>query len=166
MPHRSKWVLGTNLYGMDWPNGGGPSNVATALEYGSVQALIARVGARPVYDPTADSWHFSYNEGGVPHEVWFSTAGTIGRRIQLAADRGLGIGFWRLGEESEAVWADGRLITSSIWPQVAALDRLSSKTDVAYIEPDYGGRSHGPSVVPQPDERPSPTWRTSSPVTG
>jgi spore germination protein YaaH len=117
MPHKSKWVLGTNLYGMDWPNGGGPGNVATAMEFGTMQALIARVGARPAYDSTADSWHFEYTENGVHHEVWFSTAATIGRRIQLAADRGLGIGFWRLGEEDEAVWADGRLITSSIWPQ-------------------------------------------------
>ena len=51
------------------------------------------------------------------HEVWFGTAATIGRRVQLAADRGLGIGFWRLGEEDEALWADGRLITSSLWPE-------------------------------------------------
>ncbi len=117
MPYRSKWILGTNLYGMDWPNGGGAGNVATALEYGSMQALIARVGARPIYDSTADSWHFAYDEAGVHHDVWFGTAATIGNRIKLAADRGLGVGFWRLGEEDEAVWNDGRLITSSLWPQ-------------------------------------------------
>ena len=76
MPNRSRFVLGTHLYGMDWPNGGGPANEATALEYADVQALIARYGAKPVLDPQADSWVFSYTDAaGVPHEVWYPGRG-------------------------------------------------------------------------------------------
>ena len=102
MPNRSRFVLGTHLYGMDWPNGGGPANEATALEYADVQALVARHGAQPVLDPAADAWVFTYMENGVHHEAWYPDAATIARRVRLARDRGLGIGFWRLGREDRA----------------------------------------------------------------
>jgi spore germination protein YaaH len=116
MPNRARFVLGTHLYGMDWPNGGGPSNPATALEYEDVRALMARHGARPVLDPAADAWVFTYEEAGVHHEVWYPDAATIGRRIRLARDRGLGIGFWRLGREDQAIWRDAQIAPNSVWP--------------------------------------------------
>ena len=47
MPNKQRFVLGTHMYGMDWPNGGGLANRATALEYADVQALIARERATP-----------------------------------------------------------------------------------------------------------------------
>jgi spore germination protein len=106
MPNRSRFVLGTHLYGMDWPNGGGPANEATALEHAEVQALIARHGASPTRDPVADSWTFTYADQGVRHEVWYADAATISRRVQLARNRGLGVGFWRLGREDQRVWDD------------------------------------------------------------
>ena len=106
MPNRSRFVLGTHLYGMDWPNGGGPQHEAAALEYADVLGLVARHGARPVRDPVADAWTFTYVENGVRHEVWYPDAGTIGRRMQLARNRGLGIGFWRLGREDQRIWDD------------------------------------------------------------
>ncbi len=106
MPNRSRFVLGTHLYGMDWPNGGGPANEATALEHADVQGLIARYGARPVLDSAADAWVFTYLDNGVSHEAWYPDAVTIARRVRLARDRGLGIGFWRLGREDERIWDD------------------------------------------------------------
>ena len=106
MPNRSRFVLGTHLYGMDWPNGGGPQHEAAALEHADVQDLVARHGAQPVLDPVADAWTFTYAENGVPHEVWYPDATTIGRRVRLARDRGLGIGFWRLGREDPRIWDD------------------------------------------------------------
>jgi spore germination protein len=117
MPNPTRFVLGTNLYGMDWPNGGGPSNKATALEYADVQALIVRYGATPVLDPQADSWTFTYTDGGgTQHEVWYPDAATVARRVRLARNRGLGIGFWRLGAEDQNVWSDPLLAPGTSWP--------------------------------------------------
>jgi spore germination protein YaaH len=114
MAQKQKYVLGTNFYGADWPSAGS-SVPATPLEYADVLGLIARVGATPAYDAASDSWRFDYTEAGVAHQVWFPDATTTARRIQLAADRGLGIGFWRLGTEDQRVWDDSRLASLG-WP--------------------------------------------------
>jgi spore germination protein YaaH len=88
-------------------NGGGPSNEATALEHADVEALLARYQVIPVRDPVTDAWTFTYtDDAGAPHEVWYPDASTIANRMQLASDRGLGIGFWRLGNEDQSIWAD------------------------------------------------------------
>jgi spore germination protein YaaH len=117
MPNRSRFVLGTHLYAMDWPSGGGPASEAVALEYADVLALISRYGAKPVLDPAADAWVFAYtDDAGTHHEVWYPDAATIARRIQLARDRGLGIGFWRLGREDPEVWADPLIAEGTNWP--------------------------------------------------
>jgi spore germination protein YaaH len=106
LPAKSKYVLGTHLYGMDWPQGGGPANPAASLEYADVQELAERTRAVPLRDPASDSWTFSYVDKGVSHEVWYPDAGTVARRVQLARDRGLGVGFWRLGREDQRLWSD------------------------------------------------------------
>ena len=117
MPNRSRFVLGTHLYGMDWAGGGGPAGEAAALEYADVRALIAQHSAQPVLDPLADSWVFTYTDlAGVQHEVWFPDAATIARRVALARDRGLGVGFWRLGREDQAIWDDPQIAAGSSWP--------------------------------------------------
>jgi spore germination protein YaaH len=117
MPNRSRFVLGTDLYGMDWPNGGGPAYKAAALEHSDVVNLISRYAARPTLDPAADAWVFAYTDGAsMHHEVWFPNAATITRRIQLARDRGLGIGFWRLGREDPKIWADPLIAAGTKWP--------------------------------------------------
>jgi spore germination protein YaaH len=117
MPNKTRFVLGTHMYGMDWPNGGGPANKASALEYADVRALIARYGAKPTLDPQADAWVFTYTDGaGIHHEVWYPDAATVARRVRLARDRGLGIGFWRLGREDPRVWGDPQIAAGSSWP--------------------------------------------------
>jgi spore germination protein YaaH len=117
MPNRSRFVLGTQLYGMDWAAGGGPASPGVALEYADVMALISRYGATLALDPAADAWVFTYTDGaGMAHEVWYPDATTIARRIRLARDRGLGIGFWRLGREDPDVWADPLIAAGTAWP--------------------------------------------------
>jgi spore germination protein YaaH len=117
MPDKTRFVLATHMYGMDWPAGGGPAHRAGALEYADVQALIAQHGATPVLDPVSDAWTFTYTDAaGVPHEVWYPDAATIARRVTLARERGLGIGFWRLGEEDQRVWDDPQIAPGSLWP--------------------------------------------------
>jgi spore germination protein len=105
MPNKSRFVLGMPLYGMDWKNGGGVSNPAAVWEYEDVIALAQRVGATPSYDAATDSMHFSYRDANnAPHEMWYSDAGTRATRIRLAQEKGLGVGFWRLGREDQRVW--------------------------------------------------------------
>ena len=117
MPNRSRFVLGTQLYGMDWAGGGGPTSPAVALEHADIQALMSRYGTIPALDPLADAWVFAYTDGaGTYHEVWYPDAATIGRRVRLARDRGLGIGFWRLGREDPEVWTDPLIAAGTSWP--------------------------------------------------
>jgi spore germination protein YaaH len=107
MPNKQKFVMGTMLYGFDWPSGGGPGHPATALHYDEIQALAAQYGVQPVYDAGMDSWHLAYTDAsGVPHDVWYSDAPVVARRVALARERGLGIGFWRIGQEDERIWTD------------------------------------------------------------
>ena len=107
MPNRSRFVLGTHLYGMDWPSGGGPANEATALEYADVRSLVARHGAQPGarsgcrrVDLHLHGRAASSTRSGI------RTPQRSRRRVRLARDRGLGVGFWRLGREDQRIWDD------------------------------------------------------------
>ena len=40
---------------------------------------------------------------------WYPDAQTVGDRFQLARDRGLGVGLWRLGTEDQRLWDDPRI---------------------------------------------------------
>ena len=104
MPDKSKFILGLGMYGMDWPNGGGASNPATAMEYSSIRALMDDVNATPVMDPTTESPHFSYTRGGVSHDVWYQNSTSLGARVALARTNGFSVGFWHLGEEDATLW--------------------------------------------------------------
>jgi chitodextrinase len=107
MPNKSRYVLGTNMYGIDWESGGGTAHPGTPLEYGDVTDLLARTGATPAFDDTAYAPHFSYTDAqGDPHDVWYTDARSIAARVKLARDRGLGVGLWRLGREDQALWSD------------------------------------------------------------
>ena len=100
-------AIGTMLYGFDWPSGGGPDHPATALPFGAVQALLQKYGITPAYDPDKDSWHFKYTDAsGVPHEVWYSDAPVVNRRVDLAHQHGFTNGFWRIGQEDERIWSN------------------------------------------------------------
>ena len=105
LPNKSKFVLGMPMYGIDWPNGGGPGNPGTPIEYESIVALETVFGALPEWDATALSPHFSYRDGaGVHHDVWFTDEESIAARAQLAESLGLKIGLWHLGSEDQRVW--------------------------------------------------------------
>ncbi|HVR05227.1 MAG TPA: fibronectin type III domain-containing protein [Solirubrobacteraceae bacterium] len=105
MPNRSKFILGMPMYGIDWADGGGPSNPGTPLEYADVMALAAEYGATPEWDAEAADPHFSYTDaGGVRHEVWYTDQQSIAARVALAESLGLGVGLWHLGSEDQSVW--------------------------------------------------------------
>ncbi|WCB91650.1 minor tail protein [Baekduia alba] len=106
MPNHERFVIGTMLYGMDWVGDGGPDHPGEGRHYPEIQQLIARYGATPIYDADVDSWHLSYtDEAGAAHTVWYPDAATTGRRLAVAREHGLGIGFWRLGQEDDRLWS-------------------------------------------------------------
>ncbi|MEA2448968.1 MAG: hypothetical protein QOG63_900 [Thermoleophilaceae bacterium] len=109
LPNSSRFVLGTALYGLDWANGGGSSNPAVPYEYSDMQSLIARLGVTPRRDAATDNWTFSYRDGGQDHEVWYLDSSTTQARVALARGNGLGVGFWRLGNEDQAMWSNPAL---------------------------------------------------------
>ncbi len=105
MPDPSKFIMGTQLYAMDWANGGGPSHPADAYEYQDAAAMAANLGVTPTLDTKTDAMTFSYMaSGNVPRAVWYSDATTVENRFELATERGMGIGVWRLGREDQRLW--------------------------------------------------------------
>lgn len=105
MPDRGPFVLGTQLYAMDWTHGS--SAPAATYEHEDAIALAAQHGVTPVRDPATDSNTFSYTDAaGARHEVWFQDAATERTRIAMAREAGIGIGFWRLGREDQRLWDD------------------------------------------------------------
>jgi spore germination protein YaaH len=106
MPNLNKFVLGMPMYGIDWPNGGGPGNPGTPLEYENIVALENVFGVLPEWDSTALSPHFTYKDGsGVRHDVWFSNQQSVGARAALAQSLGLKVGLWHLGAEDQGIWS-------------------------------------------------------------
>jgi spore germination protein YaaH len=114
LPRTNKYVLGMQLYAMDWANGGGSANPATSYEYQDAVNLAAQVGATPRYDAASDALTFSYTDAsGAHHDVWYTDATTEANRMTLAKNNGLGgIAFWRLGREDQRLWSNPLLSAS------------------------------------------------------
>jgi spore germination protein YaaH len=117
MPLHRKFIYGTNLYAMDWPAGGGPSHPAATEQYGELVPRLPGLGADMRLETSVDGMHATYTDGGgVGHDVWYPDAGTTGRRMQMARDRGFGgVGFWRLGMEDQRVWSDPLVAPGAAW---------------------------------------------------
>jgi spore germination protein YaaH len=117
MPFPRRFVYGTNLYGLDWPAGGGPANPASAYEFADLTARLPALGATTALDPASDTFHATYTDGsGVAHDVWYPDATTVDDRVRLAQAAGLGaIGFWRLGREDQRVWNDPLVAPGASW---------------------------------------------------
>jgi spore germination protein YaaH len=111
LPHRDRFILGTSLYGMDWPAGSGFQRPGRPLGYAEVVALAARHGVTPTLDATSGELTFRYRaDDGNGHEVWFPDGAAIQRRFAVAATQALGgIGIWRLGQEDQALWSGAAL---------------------------------------------------------
>jgi spore germination protein YaaH len=111
MPNRSKFVLGMQLYAMDWADNRAPGEQAETYEHAEAVARAQQAGATPTYDAAQDAMYFAYTGAdGRSRQVWYTEAHTQATRIQMARDHGLGIGFWRLGREDQRLW-DNPLLT-------------------------------------------------------
>jgi chitodextrinase len=106
VPNTSRFMIGTQLYGFDWPAGG----KATPLEDDGIQALLAQVGATARWDPVAQEPFFTYTDGaGTAHTVFYANASSVDARFALARAHAMGVGMWRLGSEDQTVWNDPSL---------------------------------------------------------
>ncbi|HST54587.1 MAG TPA: glycosyl hydrolase family 18 protein [Solirubrobacteraceae bacterium] len=105
LPNARKFVLGVPMYGLDWPNGGGPANMATAYQYSGVTALAHARHATPIHDAASDEMRFSYASNGVSHQVWYLDARAVSDRLRIGRAHGLAVGVWRLGAEDQKLWA-------------------------------------------------------------
>ena len=97
-----QWIVGIGNYGYDWPHG----DHAKIISFTDVMARAGVAGTQavsaeaPLYQP-----HFSYEEGGIPHTVWFLDAVTFRNQYAKALRRGVGgTALYRLGNEDESVW--------------------------------------------------------------
>lgn len=107
----SKIILGSALWGYDWPINAGTtvngvtSGAANVLTYAQVQALLATYSITPTWDPNNAAYWFRYTAGAQLREVWYEDARSIGFKVDVILARGLGgIMFWRLGNEDPAIW--------------------------------------------------------------
>jgi spore germination protein len=106
LPNASRFVLGAPMYGLDWPNEGGPANQATAYQYSGVLALARAVGATPLRDPASGEMTFRYTTAaGVTHQVWYLDARAVADILQTGRANGLAVGLWRLGREDQRLWS-------------------------------------------------------------
>lgn len=92
---------GLPMYGYDWPAG----QPATGLTYAQVQTLINTHQPEVQWDDQANSWSFNYQQGVVPHTVWFEDARSAAAKHQLFQQFGVGnAAVWRLGNEDPRLW--------------------------------------------------------------
>jgi peptidoglycan-N-acetylglucosamine deacetylase len=93
-----RYIVALAGYGYDWPAG----RRATAVSAPKAAGLAAanRQPIEPLPNP-----HFSYQAGGVRHEVWWLSGADFARQRALAqASAVRGVALWRMGLEDPAVW--------------------------------------------------------------
>jgi spore germination protein YaaH len=101
IPNSSRFIIGTQLYGFDWPLGAR----ATPLEWDDMTALQASLAAPLQWDAIAQEPFFTYTDASqVSHTAYFANAQSVQGRFGLARSAGLGVGFWRLGDEDQETW--------------------------------------------------------------
>ncbi len=101
VPNSERFIIGTQLYGFDWPlNGRG-----VPLEYDDMMALQASLGVPTQWDPIGQEPFFTYTDSaGIPHTAFFANAQAVQARLGQARAAGLGVGLWRLGDEDQETW--------------------------------------------------------------
>jgi spore germination protein len=70
-----------------------------------MSALQASLGAPVQWDAVAQEPYFTYTDAAhVQHTAYFATALSVQGRLGQARAAGLGVGFWRLGDEDQETW--------------------------------------------------------------
>lgn len=98
--------LGIPNYGYDWPL---PfvQGVAQARTIGNVEAvqIAMSYGAEILFDQTAGSPYFYYENQGILHVVWFEDVRSLSGKFDLVKEFGLqGVGYWNIMQFFRANW--------------------------------------------------------------
>ncbi|MEZ0328802.1 MAG: polysaccharide deacetylase family protein [Dissulfuribacterales bacterium] len=144
-----QWIIGLGVYGYDWPvsesaadgaaislrNAGNKAQLITFKD-AMARAIKADIHTLetgpPFYQP-----HFSYEDNGISHEVWFSDAVSFLYQARLVKNKlkngGLAITF--LGAEDPGIWKAISLIgEEELTPvQLNAMESLPSADMVANV---------------------------------
>ena len=94
------------MYGIDWPNGGGPANPGTPLEFNEITALASEFGVIAAngnrWRPTRTSP--TSTKTACPTASGTATSSRSKCASRLAESLGLGVGLWHLGSEDQSIW--------------------------------------------------------------
>ena len=97
----SRFIVGTQLYGFDWPLG----TRATPLEWDDMTTLQTSLTAPLQWNAVAQEPFFTYTDAaGTSHTAYFANAQSVQGRLGQARAAGLGVGLWRLGDEDQEIW--------------------------------------------------------------
>jgi peptidoglycan-N-acetylglucosamine deacetylase len=141
-----KTIVCIGGYGYDWREQG-ETKVMTFRE-----TMLAASGseAKIIFDPIDLNPHFSYEEDGSKHEVWFLDAATAYNQMIEARKHGVaGFALWRLGSEDPSIWS------------VFGANRIYGSTaDLQRIKPGYGLDIIGKGDILQPVTSPKDGTRS------
>ena len=95
-------IVAIGAYGYDWSQGKSADDVSFQDAMGRAKDSEADIS----FDPDTENPHFSYNEDGALHQVWFLDGVTAFNQIH-AADvyEPYGYAVWRLGSEDPTLWS-------------------------------------------------------------
>lgn len=106
--------MGIPNYGYDWPlpYESGVTRARTLGNVGAVRLAIDKQ-AEIMFDQTAMSPYFHYEEDGVKHEVWFEDVRSMQAKFELVQKYKLrGMGYWQIMRLFRANWL---LLADNFW---------------------------------------------------
>lgn len=103
---REKVLMGIPGYGYDWKTPWQQGTNATVIRNAGAVGIAARNGADIMFDETAQTPWFRYQEpGGQRREVWFEDARSIMAKLELAHEYRLGgLSYWTVNYEFPQNW--------------------------------------------------------------
>jgi len=130
----SQWVISLGAYGYDWADG--ETEAATI----SFQDAMSRAGRASLatceFDELSYNPHFSYEDTGVGHTVWFLDAVSFVNQLMVSRLHQVGgVAISRLGTEDPGIWKALQLDTARPFAhkEVAVLEPLPAGEEIAHI---------------------------------
>lgn len=130
----SQWILGVGNYGYDWTIG---EKKAEAISFPDVMTRAGRAGLENLQlDPAVGNPHFSYQDEGTEHTVWFLDVATFMNQIRAGRENmSGGIAISYLGTEDPAIWQALRLMNNPTLDgnRLQDLQALKSDDVIAHV---------------------------------